>query len=155
MTKGLPWTIEEETQLNALINANTPLEVIAAKLGRQPGAIVIKCQRLGLSINSDSKFDELPIPEELPSVEEALKMIAGALQAAASPGLSRAEIQRLQLVAKIATTYKEVLADYIDYRGIEAKLVDMEVKNAELNERLNKTSSSHPDSKDSAPATNP
>ncbi len=112
--------------------------MIATKLGRRPGVIVMKCQRLGLQINRGSKYDALPLPEELPTVEEALKMIAGALHAAAAPGLSRGEIQRLQLIAKIATTYKEVLADYIDYRGIEEKLKEMEVKYAELIKGMDK-----------------
>lgn len=155
MTKGLPWTIEEETTLTALINANSPLEVIASKLGRQPGAILIKCQRLGLAINSSSKFDALPIPEELPSVEEALKKLAGALEAASAPGLTKAEMQRLQLISNLAKTYKEILADYLDYRGIEEKLVDMQEKYDELNESLNRKNTSCPDSKDSTAATKP
>ena len=36
MTKGKPWTIEEEATLKALVEANTPLEVMAAKLNKRP-----------------------------------------------------------------------------------------------------------------------
>jgi hypothetical protein len=46
------------------------------------------------------------LPRELPSVEEALKMLAGALETACEPGLDALEIQRLQVLATLATTYE-------------------------------------------------
>ena len=51
-------------------------------------------------------------------------MLAGALKAATQPGLNRVEVQRLQAVANISKTYKELLADYVNYREIEAKLAE-------------------------------
>ncbi len=39
MTKGKPWTIEEETQLKALVEAKTPLGIVTEKFKRKPGAI--------------------------------------------------------------------------------------------------------------------
>ena len=45
------------------------------------------------------------LPEELPSVEEALRMLAGALKAACKSGLDKVEVQRLQVVATLALTY--------------------------------------------------
>jgi hypothetical protein len=74
----------------------------------------------------------VPIPRELPSVEETLKMLAGALKTAVKPGLDKVEVQRLQAVATIAKTYKELLADFINYREIEIKLKEMEELNARL-----------------------
>lgn len=132
MTRGLPWTVEEEVQLKELVDAKTPIDVIAAILKRQTPAIVAKCQRLGLPIGGHVTADALPLPAELPSVEETLKKLAGALEAASAPGLSGVELQRLQLIATLARTYKEILADYLDYRGVEAKLIDMEAKYAAL-----------------------
>ena len=132
MTKGLPWTVEEEASLKALVDAKTPIDVIAAKLGRQSGAIVVKCQRLGLAANSQATAAAIPLPAELPSVEETLKKLAGALETACASGLTKVEVQRLQVVATLAKTYKEILADYINYREIEAKLNDMEAKYAAL-----------------------
>ena len=41
-------------------------------------------------------------------------------------------MQRLQLIATLAKTYKEILADYLNYREIEEKLIDMEAKYATL-----------------------
>jgi hypothetical protein len=89
--------------------------VIAAKLGRRRDAITIKCKRLGLEVvvaKCYSTTTSLKVPKELPSVEEALLKLAGALEAACKPGLDKVEVQRLQVVAMIAKTYKDILADY-------------------------------------------
>jgi hypothetical protein len=146
MTKGLPWTVEEEALLKALVEAKTPVDVVAAKLGRQRAAIVVKCQRLGLSIDGQVNAVAVSLPAELPSVEETLKKLAGALEAACSPALGRAEVRRLQVVATLAKTYKEILADYINYREIEAKLNDMEAKYAALLQQQATGVASQPDS---------
>ena len=145
MPKGYPWTAEEEAHLKALVEAKTPLDVIAQKLGRQQGAVMIKCYRLGLEVVNTTTV-AIPLPEELPSVEETLKKLAGALEAASAPGLSKVEVQRLQVVATLARTYKEILADYINYRVIEEKLNDMEAKYAALLQQQATGAASQPDS---------
>ncbi|MCW4004812.1 MAG: hypothetical protein NWE95_12975 [Candidatus Bathyarchaeota archaeon] len=122
----------EEIQLKKLIEANTPIDVIASTLKRTPTAILLKCQRLGLVPSEQVTKANLPLPDELPSVEETLKELAGALKAAKEPGLNKVEVQRLQAIATLARTYKEILADYLSYREVEAKLNDMEAKYAAL-----------------------
>ena len=143
--KGTPWTIEEEIQLKKLIQAKTPIDVIASSLGRTSSAILVKCQRLGIVATDYVTTATLPLPAELPSVEEALKKLAGALEAATAPGLSKVEVQRLQVVGVLARAYKEILADYLDYRGVEAKVNDMEAKYAELLESKTKRPVPQPD----------
>jgi len=79
MTKGRRWTVQEETELKALVEANAKVEDIAAKFGKKPGAIFIKCQRLGLKLQSKGYVNtSVSIPRELPSVEEALRILEGA-----------------------------------------------------------------------------
>jgi hypothetical protein len=130
---GKKWTPQQQTQLQALVQADADLEDIAAQLQKSPGAVIVKCQRLRLPLKTKGyAATPLPIPKELPSVEEALRMLAGALKAAAKPGIDRVEVQRLQAVAAIAKTYKELLSDYINYREIEIKLKEMEQENARL-----------------------
>ena len=146
MTRGLPWTVEEENLLKKFVVAKTPLDVIAATLGRQAPAILVKCQRMGLPISGQVTAAAIPLPAELPSVEETLKKLAGALDAASAPGLSKVEVQRLQVVATLARAYKEILADYINYREIEAKLNDMEAKYAALLQSKAENVASQPDS---------
>jgi hypothetical protein len=130
---GKKWTPQQETELKTLLEANTELPEIAAKLQRSQGSIVVKCQRLGLHIRSkDWVKSSIYMPSELPSVEEALKMLAGALRSSLKPGLDRVEVQRLQAIATISKTYKELLVDYVNYREIETKLREMEELNAQL-----------------------
>jgi len=146
---GKIWTAQEEAELKALIEANLNVIDIAAKLKKTPKAVIIKCERLGLRLQTEDYVNtSIPIPRELPSVEEALKMLAGALKASVKPGLNRLEVQRLEAVANISKMYKELLADYVHYRDIERKLKEMEEQNAQLKQALKeiqeRTSSSTP-----------
>lgn len=148
MTKGKPWTIEEETQLKTLIDAKTPIEITAAKLGRKPNAIIVKCHRLGIettAVKGTAFTGTISLPKELPSIETALIILAGALKNAVKPGLNKVEVQRLQAVANISRTYKELLADYINYREIEEKLNKMEEENAKLLQERTKDNAAKPD----------
>ncbi len=130
---GKKWTAEQEAELKALVEANASVTEIAAKFQKTPGAIIVKCQRLGLQLEAKGYVkSSICLPRELPSVEEALRMLAGALKAAVKPGLDRVEVQRLQAVATISKAYKELLTDYINYREIETKLKEMEELNARL-----------------------
>ena len=144
MTKGIPWNVEEEIQLKKLIEAKTPIDVIASTLKRTPTAILLKCQRIGLVPSEQVTKATLPLPEELPSVEETLKELAGALKVAKEPGLNKVEVQRLQAIATLARTYKEILADYLSYREVEAKLNDMEAKYAALLEGKSQNNAPQP-----------
>ena len=149
MPKGKHWSQQEEIELKTLIEANTHVEQIAAKLGKTPGAIIIKCQRLGLRLQSKGSLESsVSIPRELPSVEESLLMLAGALKSAVKPGLDKVEVQRLQAVANIAKTYNEILSKYINYREIETKLKEVEELNAQL---LKERSSNVTPQRDPAP----
>jgi hypothetical protein len=137
MTRGLPWTVEEEVQLRKHIEANKSVDAIASILGRSVPAILVKCGRLGLVPSGHATTANLPLPAELPSVEETLKKLAGALEAASEPGLTKVEVQRLQVIATLSRAYQEILANYLNYREIEAKLNDMETKYAALLESKN------------------
>jgi hypothetical protein len=135
--KGKPWKVKEELLLKQLINSGERMDVIAAKMGKSKNAVYLKARRLGLKeevtkhgISSSS--NEIELPPELPSVETALKILAGALEKAKQPNLTRTEIQRLNAIVNLVHTYQDLLAEYIDYRGIERKLVDLEAKYARL-----------------------
>ena len=71
---------------------------------------------------------KLELPDELPSVEETLKTLAAALKALEAPGLKREDILRLRGIISGAKIYKELLADYINYRGLEAELSELREK---------------------------
>ncbi len=122
---GKKWKTQEETQLKSLFYQNIATEEIAAKMGRTPGSVILKCKRLGLALKVGSDY-EISLPRTLPSIEDSLKILAGALNAANQPGLDRVEVQRLQAISNIAKTYKNLFADYINYRKIELRLNEME-----------------------------
>ena len=138
MTKGRPWTVEEEKQLRQLLKAGKSVRAIAKILGKTRDCVRMKIARLELEVvvqesaESRTTTSSLILPEELPSVEESLRILAGALEASCKSGLDKVEVQRLQVVATLAKTYKELLADYVNYRGIEAELLELREKYAEL-----------------------
>jgi hypothetical protein len=134
---GKVWTTQEEVELKTLVDAKLNVCEIAAKLGKTPKAVMTKCDRLGLQLQTDGYLDSaVPIPRGLPSIEETMKMLAGALKASVKPGLNRLEVQRLEAVANISKMYKELLADYVHYRDVERKLAEMEEENARLKQTI-------------------
>jgi len=147
MPKGKQWSLQQETELTALVEANKNLREIACKLQKTPGAIIVKCQRLGLKVETKGLISKsVLMPKALPSPEETLRMLAGALKQATKPGLDKLEIQRLQAIAAIAKTYKDLLSDFVNYREIETKLKDMEEQNARLLEERSQNDAPQPTS---------
>ena len=132
MTKGKPWTHEEVKRLLRLVAEGNTIERIMADLQKSRDAVYHKCRRLGLTVEEEGAKGRttasIRLPEELPSVEEALKILAGALQAASQAGLDKVEVQRLQAIATLARTYEQLLSRYVDYRGIEVELIEMREK---------------------------
>lgn len=134
---GKVWTAQEEADLAALVAENSGVNAIAAKLKKSPKAVITKCQRMGLPLQSEGYVNtSISIPKELPSVEETAKILLGALKASVKPGLSRVEVQRLQTVANIAKMYKELIVDYVHYREVENKLNQVVEQNAKLQQAL-------------------
>ena len=84
--------------------------------------MVVHVEKSGGTTTSTS----LVLPEELPSVEEALKKLVAAMNALETPDLSKTEILRLRSIIQAASAYQVKVAEYIGYREIEAKLVKME-----------------------------
>ena len=65
-----------------------------------------------------SSSSKLELPEDLPSIEETVKTLAGALEALKSPGLEKNDVFRLRTIITGAKVYKDLLFDYINYRGL-------------------------------------
>jgi hypothetical protein len=111
MTKGKPWDIEEVRQLHQLVEAGKSVEEISQMMVKTEEAIRQKMFDLKLkeekhatrrtSCFSSSKLD---LPEDLPTVEKALQILAAALIKGSQAGLDKYEIQRLQVVATLART---------------------------------------------------
>jgi hypothetical protein len=87
MTKGKPWTVEEEKQLSELVKAGRSAREVAEKMGKSFSSVRNKIDNLGLKDNNtvstepallSSHTSALELPKDLPSVEEALKMLVDA-----------------------------------------------------------------------------
>jgi hypothetical protein len=107
---------------------------LARIFNRSPEAVLKKLQRLGLNVVA-GKFDVTATferPSALPSLEEALKIVAGALEKATEPGLAKTELQRLEVIAALYRAYESGLEKYVNYRAIEQKLIELEEKYAQL-----------------------
>jgi hypothetical protein len=144
MTKGKPWTMDEEASLKALADSNTPIDIMAAKLNRKPDAVYVKCIRLGLTKRPQTLVSSIPLPKELPSPEEVLKKFVAAFDTACTIGLEAVEVQRLKVVDSMSKTYKELLAAYLNSREIERRLNDMEAKYDALFKEKGKDDASKP-----------
>ena len=130
MPKGKPWTKEQENQLKSLVSAGKSLKEIAAVMKKSQGAVKKKMNRLGLEVvvcnektngMTTTSFD-LPIPDDLPSIEMQLRVLAGAIEKLQKDDLSKTDVMRLgRLIAGIGK-YKELFADYVGYREIEQKV---------------------------------
>jgi len=129
------WKKGDVEKLRRLVKGKQSWQVIAAELKRSVDAVRMKAKRLGLSVVVDrgrGSTTTNDLPEELPSVEEALKVLARVLKAFDEPGLEMSEIQRLQAMVSTIRTYEGMLANYMRYREIEKRLVGLEAKYARL-----------------------
>jgi hypothetical protein len=130
MPKGKPWTKEEEDKLKNLAKSGSSYDAMAMELKKSKGAIKAKLQRMDLevvvmtdkkSVVTTTSFD-LPIPEDLPSVEMQLRVLAGAIEKLQKDNLNKTDVMRLgRLIAGVGK-YKELFADYVGYREIEQKV---------------------------------
>ena len=144
MPKGKPWTREEEKQLLELRSEGCKVSEIAVAMGKSDDAVMKKLQRLGLRVvqqresnrtTTSTAASEIIMPEELYSVEEALGILAGAMKALQTPGLSKTEVTRLRSLMQAASVYQVKIAEYINYKGIEKKIVELERKYSDLVKR--------------------
>ena len=144
MTRGKAWTVDEELKLKALLEAGLPVPIIATRLSKTEVAVVLKVSRLGLKDDkkgekmlSSSSSGELELPVELPTVEEAGKILGGALLAMMRLGVSKEDLRRWKAVADVAWKYKEFMADFLDYRALEEKYVELRKKYEDLGAQKN------------------
>jgi hypothetical protein len=133
VTKGKPWTAQEEKRLLELRSEGKLVADIAGLMGKSEQAIMKKLQRLGLKVvqlreSNGTTTSEIDLPVELPSVEESLKVFAGAMKALEAPGLPKTEVLRLRSLIQAASVYQAKIGEYMDYRGIEKRLVELNKK---------------------------
>jgi hypothetical protein len=137
--KGKPWTVDEEKQLRLLLAQNKSVRAIAKVLGKTRDCVRIKIARLGLEVVVQTEKSQRTttsaswvLPGELPSIEEELKVLAAALKSLETPNLDKTEVLRLRGIIQGVKVYQELLADYLDYRGLDSELLEWREKYADL-----------------------
>jgi len=78
-----------------------------------------------ISDSIDVVGTDLKVPEQLPSVEEELKILAAAVEGLKQPGLSRAEVSRLHNIIVGVKVYQELFVKFVDYCGLEAEVLEL------------------------------
>jgi len=91
MPKGVPWSKAERDRLLSLRIDGLKVAEIASRMGKTSQAVMKKLERLGLKVvqcgkSTSTTTSEMILPEELFTVEEALKIQAGALKALETRG---------------------------------------------------------------------
>jgi hypothetical protein len=138
--KGKPWSLEDEKKLKDWINSGVSVDALVFSFDGQytKDAILKKADRLGLEVVVvEKKFtptttSNIEIPEELFSVEEILKELHVAVMGLKTPGLDKTEVIRLRGIISGCKVYKEMLVDYMEYRGLEAELLEWKAKYEQL-----------------------
>jgi hypothetical protein len=142
LVKGKPWSVEDEKKLKDWVSSGVSVDALVFSFDGQytKDAIYKKIERLGLEVVDEMKKNistttSLELPAELPSVEETLLKLSAVLAALEKPGLEKSDILRLRGIISGAKVYKELLADYINYRGLEAELLELWEKYVELSKK--------------------
>ena len=79
----------------------------------------------------------VPLGKGLLTHEEALKVLAGAIEALRKPGQDKLELQRLRILVDAVHTYDSVLEKFEGWVQIEQRLLEMENKIEELQKAQN------------------
>jgi len=129
------WTREEEAKLLELWKSGiTDMEVLAKKLGRKPLAVERKLQRMGVVVGKQrfQKTTTTVTAVGLLTHEEALKILAGALELLRKPGQDKLELQRLRILVDAIQAYDSVLEKFERWAEIENRILEMDKKIQEL-----------------------
>jgi hypothetical protein len=136
--------------LNSLIVATEPRKLVAATTATttSPAAPVPAPMLAPASASTPTSVTapvsgvDLKLPQRLSSVEEKLRVLDAALVALEQPGLSHAEVSRLHNIIQGVKIYQELFAKYVDYRGLEAEVLELRKQLASENAKgANKESS--------------
>lgn len=132
--KGKPWPVEDEKKLKEqFASGNTdPNSLIPIFEGRYTKE-AIRQKMISLGLEEQQQTTKIPccsleLPQELPTVEQTLKTLHAVITQLQTPGLDRSETQRLRTIIQGLKIYKEILADFANYRAIEERLDELEKK---------------------------
>ena len=139
MTKGKPWTRDQEKRLQEFVKAKVSPETIARELGISLDSVRQKMRRLGLEVVGHGDLQNptttSDLPKDLFTVEEVLLFLARAVKSLEQVGLDRNETLRLRSLIQGCRVYQDKFAEYVNYRRIESDLMELRKEVAALRAR--------------------
>ncbi len=130
--RGKPWSVEDEKKLKDWVTSGVSVDALVFSFDGQytKDAIYKKIEQLGLEVVDEEKKNvlsttSLELPKELPSIEETRMKLTAALAVLEKPGLEKSDILRLRGIISGCKVYKELLADYLNYRGLETEMIEL------------------------------
>jgi hypothetical protein len=129
LTKGKPWPVEDKDELRKMVQAGKSVYEIAGFFGKSSQSVKKKIDRLDLKV----VVHKIQQPAtsgggELVSVECALGKLNDALNMLELPGLDQSETLRLRSIVSGGKVYIEKFAEFLNYRELEARLIELEGK---------------------------
>jgi len=112
----------------------TDFEVLSKELGRHPRAIEMKLKRLGVVVVKQKiphTTTTVITDKDLLTHEQALKILAGAIEALRKPCQDNLDLQRVRILVDAVQTYDSVLEKFERWIEIEARLLEVDKKNAD------------------------
>jgi len=139
VTKGKPWTRDQEKRLQEFVKAKVSPETIARELGISLDSVRQKMRRLGLEVVGHGDLQNptttCDLPKDLFTVEEVLLFLARAVKSLEQVGLDRNETLRLRSLIQGCRVYQDKFAEYVNYRRIESDLMELRKEVAALRAR--------------------
>lgn len=136
MPKGKPWSRSEEKRLKEMVQKGASIEILTEAFNLTPDAIRKKIERIGLKVvvqkPQKRRTTTSVLPADIITHEQALSILASALEHLKQPGLDKLELQRLRILVDAVQTYDSVLEKFEGWVEIENRLVEMDKKIAEL-----------------------
>jgi len=112
VTKGKPWSRDQEKKLRGLVKAKVSSEAIARELGISAGSVLQKTRRLGLEVVGYCDLQNTTTTRDLPkdflTVEQVLLSLARAVKSLEQVGLDRNETLWLHSLIQGCRVYQEV-----------------------------------------------
>lgn len=135
---GKFWKPKEVKLLRELWESGVhDFSVLTQKIERSEGAIKEKLRRMGVLVvvqkpQKKHTTTSVSLSKDLLTHEQALKVLAGALDALRKSGQDKLELQRLRILVDAVHTYDSVLEKFERWTEIESRLLEMDKKIAEL-----------------------
>jgi hypothetical protein len=138
VTKGKPWSVEDEVKLRDLLKSGMHVSQIAAELGKTVVAVDLKLRRLGLKDDDGrgtvvlSSSSGAGVPADILNVEEVARIHSDVIRALMQPNLKPSEVKRLKILEDALWKHRVIAADLAKYKEMERQVAELKRKFEEL-----------------------